>query len=334
MGRRGVTRALLITLDYALLAAVMGGVMWLGVRWTLPLLERGAPAATNYRGASVPTGLGLVWLFLVAAVGLSAVIGDAVTDLLFNVIGVEVDNLSGVVPLFSRSADLFLRAAEFALPVAVVGFVDDVFGSGEAKGFRGHARALRGGASTTGAFKAVGIVTLAVVATWRVAPAMWGGAGSVFRPSQMAGWVLAAALVAGSANLVNLTDLRPGRALKVYGALVGVAGIGLASTDASWSGVAPIERVVASAAVVLLALLPVFAVWRADLSERAMLGDAGANAFGFVAGALLVVSYPPVGVAIGAAAVVTLNLVSERVSFTAAIERNAFLRWLDGLGRD
>ena len=68
---------------------------------------------------------------------------------------------------------------------------------------RGHVQALRDGAVTSGLVKMVGLTALAAVAT--VAE----------DDRSAAGRIVDTALVAGTANLVNLLDLRPGRALKV-----------------------------------------------------------------------------------------------------------------------
>jgi UDP-N-acetylmuramyl pentapeptide phosphotransferase/UDP-N-acetylglucosamine-1-phosphate transferase len=76
-----------------------------------------------------------------------------------------------------------------------------------------------------------------------------------------------------------------------------------------------------------LALLP------DDLGEKAMLGDAGANALGAMLGAAAAVSLPRPA-RIGALAVIAgLTAASEKVSFTKVIERTAPLKWLDMLGR-
>jgi hypothetical protein len=64
-----------------------------------------------------------------------------------------------------------------------------------------------------------------------------------------------------------------------------------------------------------------------------MLGDMGANAAGALAGWLLASVLPPWGLALAAAVVVALTLASERVSFSAVIERTDALRALDRLGR-
>jgi UDP-N-acetylmuramyl pentapeptide phosphotransferase/UDP-N-acetylglucosamine-1-phosphate transferase len=122
--------------------------------------------------------------------------------------------------------------------------------------------------------------------------------------------------VAGTANLFNLLDLRPGRALKV-------------SLVAAPAVLAPHPAAGLAAAVVGTgaALLP------ADLAERSMLGDCGANAVGAVLGTAMVAATPrPVRLVL-LAAVTGLTLASEKVSFTKVIEATPVLRELDAIGR-
>jgi hypothetical protein len=70
-----------------------------------------------------------------------------------------------------------------------------------------------------------------------------------------------------------------------------------------------------------------------DLGERAMLGDAGANALGALLGVAAAASLPrPARVAL-LAGIAGLTAASEKVSFTAVIERTPALKWLDMLGR-
>src|SRR5699024_7654804 len=95
--------------------------------------------------------------------------------------------------------------------IGALGLLDDLLephmrraGRPVSKGLRGHLGALRRGRLTTGALTAAGIPLLALAGA-AASPAPRGGA-----------MVLAdAALTAGCANLANLLDLRPGRALKV-----------------------------------------------------------------------------------------------------------------------
>jgi len=201
------------------------------------------------------------------------------------------------------------------LGAGVVGAYDDLHGDAQARGFRGHLRALREGRVTTGLVKVAGIGTTAAVATALLAadrpgPVTGGGL------ARTGAWVLDTALVAGTANLVNLLDLRPGRAGKVL--LIGGLALGVARPGAP--GLAPVLGAVSG-------VLP------ADLAGRSMLGDCGANALG-AALATSAAAALPLGGRLGALAVVAaLNLASERVSFTAVVERTPWLHRLDRLGR-
>ena len=90
--------------------------------------------------------------------------------------------------------------------------------------------------------------------------------------------------------------------------------------DAALSGLA----VVAGAAVAL-----VFD----DLREHLMLGDAGANPLGAVAGLGLVLTVGPGTRNAALVAVVVLNLLGELVSFSRVIDAVPPLRALDRMGR-
>jgi hypothetical protein len=76
-----------------------------------------------------------------------------------------------------------------------------------------------------------------------------------------------------------------------------------------------------------LALLP------EDLGERAMLGDAGANALGAMLGAAAAGALPWRARIALLAGIAALTVASEKVSFTRVIEATAPLRWLDMAGR-
>jgi uncharacterized membrane protein len=89
------------------------------------------------------------------------------------------------------------------------------------------------------------------------------------------------------------------------------------------------------AALVLLTVVmgPALVAWPYDTRERGVLGDAGSNAMGALAGYLLALVFAWVPLALVALAVVALNLLSERVSFSEVIEGNRLLSWLDGAER-
>jgi uncharacterized membrane protein len=301
-----------IGLAFALGAAVPAGFM----RMLAPSFEREG-RVTNYRGREVFPGLGVVWLVWA---GCAIVCGVVASGWLGG---------HSLLPVLTLLGPLALVA--FAL-----GVVDDAFGNRDDRGFRGHLRALAHGRMTTGMLKLIGIGAASFVVALilgQVAP--WGGGlAPIWR--RIVGAALATASIALTANLVNLTDLRPGRALKVYSLLV-IGGIAVTPGAMAASGVfgdMGISRIAAESLALLLAFLgPVFAVWHYDLGERGMLGDAGANAMGAVVGALIVLGLPFWGLIGYTLVVLGLNAVSERVSFSAVIEQTRLLRWLDRIGR-
>ncbi|WP_345215897.1 hypothetical protein [Georgenia halophila] len=195
-----------------------------------------------------------------------------------------------------------------------MGAVDDLAERGEArKGLRGHLGALAHGRVTTGVLKIAGIGAGALLAAALATPRRGSG------PGRAAETLTGAALIAATANLHNLFDLRPGRALKVAG---------LVSAPLALTGRGTPQATLAAGALgVAAAGLP------DDLRETTMLGDTGANAVGALVGTALA-AHPSRAVRAGALAVtVGLTLASERVSFSAIIDSTGALRRLDALGR-
>jgi len=199
------------------------------------------------------------------------------------------------------------RAALLAgLAAGALGAYDDIAGARPGqhgdKGFRGHLSALAQGRVSTGTVKAAGIGAVAVVAARAVA------AGP-------ADTLVTGGVIAGTANLVNLLDLRPGRALK------SILLLGLPLVPG------PAGPLLAGPLGAAAAVLP------DDLAEHAMLGDAGANAIGAIVGLGLAASTGRAGRVALLAALVAITAASERVSFTGVIERTRVLREIDALGR-
>lgn len=197
-----------------------------------------------------------------------------------------------------------VRVAGSAVAAAVgaVGLYDDLTGDSASKGLRGHLSALARGELTSGAVK-VGVIGIA------------GLAGSAAVSDNAVDAIIGGAAVAGHANLLNLLDLRPGRAMKVA----------VLHAPAVLTG--PAAPVAAAGLGAGAALLP------DDLGERAMLGDAGSNALGAVLGLALVAREGRAARLAHLAAVTALTLASEKVSFTRVIENTPPLRRLDELGR-
>jgi UDP-GlcNAc:undecaprenyl-phosphate/decaprenyl-phosphate GlcNAc-1-phosphate transferase len=191
------------------------------------------------------------------------------------------------------------------------GVLDDLSGSGKRRGLKGHLGALRHGEVTTGTVKLAGL-------------AATGLAGGLLLGGRRSDVVLNAGLIAGGANLLNLFDLRPGRAIKVATLSAGLIAAGGAVTGPDRS---------AGLAAVAAPLGAGLALLADDLGERAMLGDAGANALGAMLGAAAAQALPRPARAGLLAGIVALTVASERVSFTKVIERTPALRRLDLIGR-
>lgn len=331
-----MTRAVayLIALGIALLAGWL--VPAVAMRALAPSLAASRLSTVNYRGRTVFPGLGLVWVIwsvalLAASTGLAA-LGEALGGRYGSV---EMLLFDGPLTMSLYSVPIILTLAATSF-----GMVDDVFGTSADKGFRGHLRALASGRLSTGGLKLLGIGLVAAVYGWSatvtgVNAELLDSAGK-----RVVGWVLATLVIALSANLLNLMDLRPGRALKSYGILVVPAAtvFGLDATGRFAAATPESLWTAGDTAVTLVALLvvllgPVAAVWRFDLTERGMLGDAGANAMGAIVGYLLAGSLPLAWLSGAALALFALNVLSERVSFSAVIERVGLLRALDDLGR-
>ena len=222
-------------------------------------------------------------------------------------------------PAYVVGAGVGASAAGPPSVIAVVGAgafgaLDDLRGDSSSKGLKGHLGALTRGEVTTGAVKILGI-GLTGLASAALADRRGPRVGSAL--GRVAGTVTGGAVVALGANLANLLDLRPGRALKA-GILVGAPL--LARRDVT--GAAAAASLGAS-----LALLP------ADLGGETMLGDTGANALGAVLATAFVERSGWRARAVAAGLLLGLTVASERVSFTRVIESTPVLRELDAWGR-
>ena len=226
----------------------------------------------------------------------------------------------------------------------LAGYIDDVDqgahdGGKVAKGLKGHLGALAHGQVTTGVIKIAGIGASALAASALV------GSKATSVGGKVADLALNTVLIAGTANLANLLDLRPGRALKatvLVATPLSYFSCAAAKTPAwetsgapSATPAAPASASGASAQRLLASGLNAAAITALveDLQETTMLGDTGANAAGALLGTSLAANDSwklRLGTALG---VVGLILASEKVSFSKVIAANPALNWLDQLWR-
>jgi UDP-N-acetylmuramyl pentapeptide phosphotransferase/UDP-N-acetylglucosamine-1-phosphate transferase len=233
--------------------------------------------------------------------------------------GVTVSLVAGPVLVAVAAAGLLLlavadadgRRGALAMLVAVVGagavgWYDDAHGEIHAKGLHGHARLLVRGRVSSGVLKVAGLVAVGT------------GVAVIARPDITGFAVVDAVVVAGAANLVNLFDLRPGRAIKI--ALL--TAVPLVAVLPSAAGAA-----LAVPAGVAAGVLPF------DVRERVMLGDCGANALGAALGAGVAIARNATASLVVLAAIVAMTLASEMVSYSRIIDATGPLRAFDRLGR-
>lgn len=259
----------------------------------------------NYKRLRIPSASGvLIWLVFFAGLLLQSV--GFVVFLAF--------------PLSAALQSQFLQLRElnvwFFTAITIVsglGWTDDLLGNRAIQGLRGHLAAwFQQGVVTTGLLKAVGTI---LAACWlSVQAGLWDK------------WVwagfMACLLMPLSTNAMNLLDLRPGRAIKIFltGGLIVLAGCVSHKLDVATILLIP-------ALVSVLVLLP------SDLSGESMLGDTGANILGFVLGAALALTWTWQYQIAALLIVAGIHLLAETTSITQFIERVPMLRWLDRLGR-
>ena len=219
--------------------------------------------------------------------------------------GTVVGSLTGLLVRAYRPGPILVALLVGLSVLAAAGLVDDLGPDGP-RGFRGHLGDMARGRATTGILKLV----VGVAAGATVALLIGGGALRV---------IAAAVLVAVSVNLWNALDVAPGRSLKW--ALLVLVPV-LVMTREVALGVAAAATLGAS-----MGALPF------DLTERGMLGDAGANPLGFVVGTGLAAVLPTAGVLAAAAAAVLLQAAAETFTISRLIEVVPPLRWFDRLGR-
>ena len=260
-------------------------------------LERAGVVRENYRGLVLPAAAGIL-IAVVAALSVGPL--------------AALDELAGSDTLAPEAG----AALVFVVGVAMLGLVDDLLGGrrpagaaadmGAPRGLRGHARAAAGGDFSTGLVKALGALGLALY--------VLSGDGR-----SAAEYLVGVGVLVLSTNLFNLLDLRPGRAGKAFVLL------GVVLTLGSWD----------TYALEALGLFigPALVLLPYDLRERAMLGDAGSNVLGAVAGLWLVLALGPTGEAIALGVLAVLTLYGEFRSISALVDRNPLMRRLDSLGR-
>ncbi|MEE0617115.1 MAG: glycosyl transferase [Intestinibacter bartlettii] len=280
--------------------AILFALGFLGTYFMIPLFKsmllNGNVIRPNYKNEMIPVGMGIVFLPMII---INSIILGFVT--LNNIWFVSSSNYNlNIVWLLCLALYIFSMMAMF-----FAGALDDLIGNRNVSGLKGHFKSLFKGELTTGGFKALfgGFVGLVV---------------SVCISSSIVDIIVNTLIIALSTNLMNLFDLRPGRAIKAYLVIM----IPIYITLTGYTKVFP-----------LLILPNVLAYFNTDLKARGMMGDTGSNVLGISIGVLMALGY---GIKVRLAWLVFLilmHLITEKFSLTKIIEKNRVLKFIDNLGR-
>jgi UDP-GlcNAc:undecaprenyl-phosphate GlcNAc-1-phosphate transferase len=195
----------------------------------------------------------------------------------------------------------------YVLGVGALGFIDDAL-SGASRGWRGHGKAIAGGALSTGALKAAGALGLAMFSLEVIGYGRSDGH-----------WLLAVAILVLATNLFNLLDLRPGRSLKVFVILGVLLMLGAWDTNALGA--------------LGLFVAPALVVGAYDVREMVMMGDAGSNVVGALAGWWMLLVMSTAAQIVALIALIAITIYGEFRSISELVDRVPLLRRLDSVGR-
>ena len=235
----------------------------------------------NYRGEEIPVGMGMVF------------------------------SLSLFVPLIFYSIYSPLGQTPYIFLLGVVamsfiGIIDDLLGNRDTTGLKGHIGKLLRLQLTTGGLKALmgGIISICIAIPFS---------------NNIPIVLLNAVVISLFTNLINLLDLRPGRAIKGYIFYITILIILFYNQQFIY--------------LLVISSIPVIIYFPKDLKAQAMMGDVGSNALGFILGFYTILNFTNIYKIVVLFVLILIHIYAEKSSITKLIERNAILNFIDQLGR-
>lgn len=263
----------------ALIAGALAEALIL--HYLLDMLANTGAARPNYLGHNIPVSVGISFPAAVMLVYM----------------------LTALLSRYYPSYTLFMLAL---MTISFLGFIDDMLGQRDTLGFKGHIGALLKGRLTTGGLKAGGGFALAMFIAY-------------FHSPDHLNYIINALIIALFTNLINLLDLRPGRAVKGFFFFLLVI-VSMAAGKVEWMLVAPL-------------LGAVLYYFRFDVGARTMMGDAGSNVLGLSLGYFAVLFLPFWYRAGFLLFLIAVHVYTEKYSLSSTIERVSVLRAIDQWGR-
>lgn len=191
------------------------------------------------------------------------------------------------------------------LSMTLVGYLDDSLGETSRKGFKGHLAGIMKGHLSTGIIKIIFALIMGVIISMAYFSALRDIAFNTI-------------LFCLCVNIINLLDLRPGRAIKGFGLFILFVSIS-SGLQSIW---------------ILLPIFGSLAMYiRDELDENCMLGDTGSNLLGGIFGLYtLKVGFSGTKYAL-LFILLLLHIISEFKSFSEIIESIPILRHMDSFGQ-
>lgn len=267
--------------------AVIFIIGFIGTCYAIPLFKNllinSNVVRPNYKNDMIPVSMGIVFLPMIIINGIILALFTA-----------QYKNLLYVFMFIFGMISMFFA-----------GILDDIIGTREVSGLKGHFKSFFKGTLTTGGFKAIfgGFVGVLI---------------SIAISESIPDIIINTLIIALSTNLMNLLDLRPGRAIKVYLVIM----IAIFITLTGYVKILP-----------LLILPNVLAYFNYDLKAKAMMGDTGSNVLGISIGMIMVFGYSFNVRVSWLVFLVLIHILTEKYSLTKIIENNKILNFIDKLGR-
>ena len=248
----------------------------------LDMFKSSGTTKLNYRKENIPISMGLLFV-LIQFISLS------------------------IILIFRENSLEYIILYLFAITLmGLTGLLDDLTGDEGIKGFKGHIKAFFKGKLTTGGLKAgIGFLISLFVST--------------FISDNLIQIVINTLLIALFTNLINLFDLRPGRALKLF---ILISIIMLFSNETNEYN------------FVLYSFYGILFIYlQLDLKGMALMGDIGSNVLGMTLGIYCGFTHSIIMKSIYLLILIIIHIMAEKISFTKIIENNKILNFIDKLGR-
>ena len=268
-------------LFYILLIFISIFVSFIIKKLIYSMLMNSSAIRKNYLGQDTPVGMGMIF-------PISLICSLTILYLFY--------------PL-TKTMYTFLFGIVF---VSFLGLIDDLLGNRNTTGLKGHIGKLLHFELTTGGLKAImgGVLSILV---------------SIPFQDTFFSIIFNGIIIALFTNLINLLDLRPGRAIKFY-FIYGIILLFLFYKQRDFY-------------LLVVITITTILYFPMDVKAKAMMGDTGSNTLGFTLGFFTSIYFNAPYKIIIFILLIVVHLYAEKSSITKLIENNRILNFIDQLGR-